>query len=569
MRDRSYLKSLLLKLDGSGYKAYKELRGDYQFDDFTLIIDRVQGDPFAAPSQLRIIVPQTEAGFPPQLYKTTSREIATRDYIARQFAQGAKQLSSHRGTGKSGLIEIAPLGQEVLARTAVLINEQELEVRFILGLPARGRSILGRQAVTMLCEELPQLVEKSLVYGSLNAQAVQHHADTVEDATELRQQLPEQKLLAFIANGAILPRRSGVDPRPLLDAVPFESPPSLEVELVCPNRGAIRGMGIREGINLIVGGGYHGKSTLLQAIELGIYNHIPGDGREYVVANPKGMKIRAEDGRRIVGVDISPFINHLPQRRSTTEFSTTNASGSTSQAANILEALEAGAELLLIDEDTSATNFTIRDRRMQELIAKEREPITPFIDKVRQLYDDYQVSTILVMGGSGDYFEVADCVIALDNYQPQDVTSQAKAIAQKYATGRNIEGGENFGKIKQRQPVMASINPSRGKQEYKISTKGLNTIIFGTEEIDLAAVEQLVDPGQLKAIAQALIYAKKTYQNQRLTVSEILAKINQDISRSRLDILTGFPKGDLAWFRPLELAAALNRLRSLQINSRE
>ena len=566
MSDRFSLHSLLLKLDGASYKAYKDIRGSYRFEDFTLIIDHVQGDPFAAPSQLRIIVPQTGANFPAQLYQSTSREVATRDYIARQFAQAAKHISSPRGTGKSGLIAIAPLGQEVLERTAVFINSQQLEVRFVLGLPARGRSILGRQAAAMLCEDLPKLVEDSLLYASLDAKDIQKQVETVEDADWLRQQLPQHNLVAFVANGAILPRRSGIDPRPLLDAVPFKSPPSLEVEFTCPNRGVIKGMGIPTGINLIVGGGYHGKSTLLRGIELGVYNHLPGDGREYVVANPWGMKIRAEDGRSIAGVDISPFINHLPQKRSTSKFFTTNASGSTSQAANIIEALEAGAKLLLIDEDTSATNFTIRDRRMQALIAKDKEPITPFIDKVRQLYADYGVSTILVMGGSGDYFEVADCVIAMEDYLPQDVTVKAKAIAQQYASNRNAEGGTSFGAISNRIPLGESIDPSRGKRESKIITKGVDKIIFGIEEIDLSAVEQLVDSGQLKAIAKALVYVKKTYISQQLTVSEILTKINQDISESGLDILTSFPQGDLTLFRPLELAAALNRLRSLRVN---
>ena len=418
----------------------------------------------------------------------------------------------------------------------------------------------------MLCDDLPKLVEASLLYGSLDAKDIQKHVETAEDADWLRQQLPQHNLVAFVANGAILPRRSGIDPRPLLDAVAFQSPASLEVEFVCPNRGVIKGMGIPTGISLIVGGGYHGKSTLLRGIELGVYNHLPGDGREYVVANPWGMKIRAEDGRSIAGVDISPFINHLPQKRSTSKFFTTNASGSTSQAANIIEALEAGAKLLLIDEDTSATNFTIRDRRMQALIAKDKEPITPFIDKVGQLYADYGVSTILVMGGSGDYFEVADYVIAMEDYLPQDVTPKAKAIAQQYASDRDAEGGTSFGVISNRIPLGESIDPSRGKRENKITTKGVDKIIFGIEEIDLSAVEQLVDSGQLKAIAKALVYAKKTYMSQQLTVSEILTKINQDISESGLDIITSFPQGDLAWFRPLELAAALNRLRSLQVN---
>ena len=564
MGDRNNLETTLRKLDNSSYKTYKEIRGRYQFANFTLIVDYVQGDPFASPSQVRIIIPQTVAKFPPQLYKSTSREIALRDYLARQFARQAAKVSSHRGTGKSGLIAIAPLGQEVLERTAVYIDRERIEVRFIVGLPARGRRILGRQAAQMLCEDVPYLVD-ALLYQSLDSAAIQQHVETIEDADWLRQQLSEQNLVAFVANGATLPRRSGIDPRPLLKAIPFQSPLSLEVEFDCPNRGKITGMGIPVGINLIVGGGYHGKSTLLKAIELGIYNHIPGDGREYVVADSSGMKIRAEDGRSIAGVDISPFINHLPQGRSTTNFFTTNASGSTSQSANIIEALEAGAKLLLIDEDTSATNFTIRDRRMQALIAKDKEPITPFIDKVSQLYTDYGVSTILVMGGSGDYFDVADRIIALDSYLPQDVTDKAKAIALEYTTARNAEGGTEFGRISSRILAANSINPSRGKREINLKSRGVEQINFGEEDIDLSAVEQIIDSGQLKAIALAIVYAKEKYISQQLTLTEVLAKVEADMTRSGLDILSNFPQGDLAQFRPLELAAAINRLRSLKV----
>ena len=559
------LKSQLLERDNASYKAYKDIRGKYKFAQFTLIIDRVQGDPFAAPSQVRVVIPQSVGKFPPRLYQNKSREVATRDYLARQFARVAKQYSSHRGTGKSGLIAIASLGQEVLERTAVFINEEELEVRFVVGLPARGRRILGRQAVAMLCEDIPKIVAQ-LLYKSLDTKAVQQQVETVEDADWLRQQLPSHNLVAFVPNGAILPRCSGIDSRPLVEAIPFQSPANLEVEFDCPNQGIVRGMGIPAGITLIVGGGYHGKSTLLRAIELGIYNHVPGDGREYVVTNPSAVKIRAEDGRGIVGVDISPFINHLPQGRSTTEFETANASGSTSQAANIIEALEAGTKLLLIDEDTSATNFTIRDRRMQELITKDKEPITPFIDKVEQLYRDYSVSTILVMGGSGDYFEVADLVIAMENYQPENVTAKAKAIALQYATDRSAEGGTSFGRINQRIPILDSIDSSKGKREVKLNTRDVDSITIGTDEIDLSAVEQLVDGGQLKAIAKTLVYLKAKYARQQLTLAEILNKLEENVDKSGLDVITDFAQGNLAQFRSLELAAALNRLRSLQIN---
>ncbi|WP_313656281.1 ABC-ATPase domain-containing protein, partial [Planktothrix agardhii] len=396
MKTQENLRQLLFDLDHRGYKAYKDIVGTYEFPNFTLIIDYVQGDPFAAPSKFRVQIPPTIAGFPAELYRTHSREIALRDYLIREFDQNAIEISSHRGTGKSGMIAVTKMGQEILERTAASTSEKGVEMRFFVGLPARGRNILGRQATMMICDDIPTLVDRSLRYQNLDKQAIKHHIETAEDADYLREKLAEKALVAFVANGAILPRKSGVDSRPLTEnVITFQSPKSLEVEFNCPNQGLIKGMGISQGITLIVGGGYHGKSTLLKAIELGVYNHIPGDGREFVITNPSAVKIRAEDGRSVAGVDISAFINQLPQGRSTTQFSTENASGSTSQAANIMEALEALVlvenspsipAVLLVDEDTAATNFMIRDRRMQALISKNQEPITPFIDKVRQLY---------------------------------------------------------------------------------------------------------------------------------------------------------------------------------------
>ncbi len=577
------LGQLLRQLDQRSYKAYKQIQGSYQFPGFVLIIDYVQGDPFAAPSRLRVQVPQAGqggAGFPKFLYASRSREIALRDYLTRQFDRVASQLRERRGSGKSGLMAIASPTQQVLERNALLVSDDQVEARFVVGLPARGRSILGDQAAELLCEDLPQIVARSLQYTALNADAIQHHVETVEDADGLRQQLANQRLVTFIADGAILPRRSGVDDRPLLEqALPFQSPESLRVELNRPNAGKITGMGIPQGVTLIVGGGYHGKSTLLSAIAHGIYNHIPGDGREAVVSDHTAVKIRAEDGRSIAGVNISPFINHLPLGRSTIQFSTENASGSTSQAANIMEALEVAAKVLLVDEDTSATNFMIRDRRMQALIAKEQEPITPFVDKIRQLYADYGVSSVLVMGGSGDYFEVADTVIAMTEFEPSDVTEQARAIAAQYATHRTPEGGASFGvihpRILQAKRLDAKFHPkfhskhSKDSQDNprgpKLKVRDVNELIFGAETIDLSAVEQIREVGQLRAIGAAVAYLQQHYLNGRRSLPQIIDAVMADLEAGGLDILTHSPQGDLAAFRPFELAAVVNRLRSLEI----
>lgn len=574
----------LLRLDQQSYKAYKQIQGRYQFPGFTLLIDHVQGDPFAAPSRLRVLVPQTEAQFPSELYRSPSREIALRDYLNRQFDRHSADLHERRGSGKSGLIAIASPKQEVLARSAVWIDEQQVEARFVVGLPARGRTILGRQAAELLCQDIPDIVRRSLLFRALEAEAIQKHVEIIEDADWLREQLSSRGLVAFIPDGAILPRQSGVNDQPMAriaqststTAIPFQSPDSLRVMFDRPNQGKITGMGIPKGVTLIVGGGYHGKSTLLRGIALGVYNHIPGDGREQLVTNATAVKIRAEDGRSITGVNISPFINHLPQGRSTVQFSTENASGSTSQAANIIEALEIGAKVLLVDEDTSATNFMIRDRRMQALIAKDKEPITPFVDKIRQLYEEQGVSTVLVMGGSGDYFEAADTVIAMVDFQPQEVTQQAKEIATAYQTDRASEGGTTFGTITTRIPVSKRLDAPQPKWQQgsevpredrspKLKVRDLDELVFGGEAVDLSAIEQIVDVGQLRAIGAAVAYLQQYYLDGKRPLVEIVAHVMLDVQRGTLDALTTYPQGDLAAFRSIELAAVLNRLRTLEV----
>jgi len=558
----------LNRIDGRGYKAYRDIEGEYDFYGFALIIDHVQADPFASPSRLRVIIPKRLAGFPTDTYNNKSRNVALCDYLARSFHRDILKLDSKRGgTGKSGLIAIDNGGQEILERTAILVTLESVEARFALGLPAAGRRVLGRQAQLMLCDDIPKIVKGALLFKNLNRQELYEHVELADDQNALRNALDKADIVAFIADGSTLPRATGIHDTPLKgkNVVPFQSPPNLLKKFSLPNQGVVCGMGVPRGVTLIVGGGYHGKSTVLKAIERGVYNHIPGDGREFAITVADAVKIRSEDGRRVEKVDISPFINNLPQGRQTKAFSTDDASGSTSQAANIIEALEIGANLLLFDEDTSATNFMIRDQRMQELVAKAKEPITPFIDKVRQLYKDYGVSSILVIGGSGDYFDVADTVIIMDEYIPRDATKEAKAIATKYAARRKNEGGEHFGGITPRIPLASSFDPSRGKREVKISPKGLQSILFGKHSIDLSYLDQLVDSSQTNSIGDTIYYAKRRYMDGKRTLAEIWNLIQRDIAEGRLDVLTPYPAGDLALPRKHELAAAINRLRTLAI----
>jgi predicted ABC-class ATPase len=568
-RSSDSLRRVLRQIDGAGYGAYKRIKGEWDFPDFTLVVDYVQGDPYARPSRLRLLMPLTRCDIPNQYYSNPSREIALRDYLTRRFQLTASDyVSRGTGSGRSGTVIIDPPSQEILERTSILIHPEHLEARFLVGLPAQGRRILGSEAERILIQELPPAVVAAFVFENLDEADLSRHVYGSEDQDSLRGQLGDAGLVAFVADGANLPRRSGIDPRPMVgeQVVPFTSPPSLHASFTLPNRGEVRGMGIPNGVTLIVGGGYHGKSTLMEAIQLGVYNHIPSDGRDLVATVPDAVKIRAEDGRCVSHVDISGFISNLPQKSDTTAFSSPDASGSTSQAANIVEALEVGATLLLMDEDTSATNFMIRDHRMQQLVSKDHEPITPFIDRVRQLYSGHGVSTILVVGGSGDFFDVVDTVVMMDEFRPRDVTEEAKAIATEYVSKRSVETADSFGAITPRVVDPQSFALNRHGGDTRVRTHGVKTIQFGDEEIDVSDTEQLTDPSQLTAIGDALLYCRD-YLMQGATLSEMMQRLDVIIEREGLDVLSNLPIGDHARFRRFELAAAINRLRTLRIAS--
>ncbi len=558
------LQTVLTNIDGRGYKAYKQIQGEYRFPDFHLCIDHVQGDPFAEPSRCRILVDQATAAIPPQFYSNPTRRIALEDYLGRSFARAiAQHVRGARGSGRSGEITIAPYGQQVLRRNSVLVTDGVLELRFQTALPADGRSIAASQALEMLFQELPQVVTTGLLCIGHRQTEAQAHIDSVEDQQHLRNQLQEHDLVAFIGDGSILPRMSGIDDQPLPDAVPFLAPDPMALELERLHQGPVRGLGIPAGVTLIVGGGFHGKSTLLHAIEYGVYDHIRADGRALVVTEPSAYKIRAEDGRAITGVDISPFINNLPQDKDTRSFSTQNASGSTSQAANIMEALAAGANTLLIDEDTSATNFMIRDRRMQALVVKEKEPITPLVQRIRSLYREQEVAVILVMGGSGDFFEHADHVLMLDNYLVQDVTQEAKALAvsQDISEATTTPIRQTYPRI----PKQACLNPQQQNNRDKIQAFGTRALRYGTTEIDLSRVEQLVDRGQLQAVGYLMSHYYNTSAYQDRELMDVLVEILAQIEARGMDSITPYTMGTLAMPRLQELAATINHMRNLRL----
>lgn len=566
MKSSAELKKDILAIDHRGYPGYKGLRGRYQFKDHVLSIDHVQGDPFASPSHLSVHVDGHKAGFPKDYYQDDISRITLQDHLTRCFGKALAPFSfKAKGSGKSGLLSVSHCGQQVLERTACEVSaDGSVTVRFEAGFPANGRSVNAGELVKMLFQFVPEAAQIALFYDRLNKNALKAAIELARDQQFIREHLSEQGLAAFLADGSVLPRESGISDRPMKGAVPFQSPAACKVTVTLPYHGPVTGMGIKKGITLFVGGGYHGKSTILQALEMGVYNHIAGDGREYVITDPSAWKLRAEDGRSISHTDISPFINHLPNKKDTVHFSTEDASGSTSQSANLMEAVESGSKLLLIDEDTSATNFMIRDELMQKVICREEEPITPFIERVRSMYDDLGVSSIIVAGSSGSFFGIADTIIQMKEYIPYDITERAGEAAASYPA------------LKQQEHFPASDNMRAPKANQalkkdprlKMKTMGTNEMLLAKDAIELRYLEQLIDPEQTNALAYALKYLELNRMNGSRTVPQLLDDIEVLTASKGLSALYDkeYVRSGLAMPRRQEIAACLNRYRKLYFN---
>mgnify|MGYP000186329319 FL=1 len=554
------LRQQLSSIHQKSYPAYKTLKGIYDFKHFLLSIDHVQGDPFASPSHLSIQVPAKIAAFPAFCFSAKNIRIAVQDYILRKFSQ---QLSIYnfkaKGSGKSGSISTSVCGQKVLERTACEISSDFVTVRFTVGFPANGRTINAFELEKILFEFLPSCVEKSLLYKNLSPKAVESVVFLAEDQEFLRQELKKHQLVAFVANHSILPRESGISQKPMKNAVPFQSPASLETEFTLPHRGKIKGMAIPQGITLIAGGGYHGKSTLLTALEDGVYNHIAGDGREFVLTDSSAVKLRAEDGRFIKDVDISLFINDLPNGKDTHCFSTLDASGSTSQAAGIVEGMEAGSTLFLLDEDTSATNFMVRDGFMQQVISRDKEPITPFLERAPQLFSKAGISTILVAGSSGAFFHIADTVIQMDRYQALDITEKVKKLCSDYPLPPSSVPSFYMPSSKR---VMSSTKKASYK-DFKIKCHGKDSFSIGKDTVDLRYIEQLTDKEQTAALGELLRYAQEYLVDGKRTISEIISVLQNKIEKDGFSAFFGnsYIPYDLAVPRIQEIFSCFNRYR--------
>ncbi len=583
MKSSTELRTLLRDLDHKSYPAYKSLAGTYDFGNYTLSVDHVQGDPFASPSSLHVEILHRAAGFPLSCYEQEPARIALQDHLTRRLAEQFEDYNfKAKGSGKSGLLSVTRCGQEVLERSACQITSGKIIARFHVGFPAFGRTINAGELEKILFDFLPRCVENSFFYKKLDSRKVEQAVFLSEDQDYIRRYLKEHNLAAFVANGSVLPRKSGVSDLPMKGSVPFVSPASMETTLELPHGGSIKGMAVKQGITLIVGGGYHGKSTLLEALQMGVYNHVSGDGREYVITDDTAVKLRAEDGRSIRQVDISLFIRDLPNKKDTSCFSTEDASGSTSQAAGVVEGIEAGTRLFLIDEDTSATNFMVRDEFMQQVISREKEPITPFLERARDLYEKAGVSSILVAGSSGAFFYIADTILQMDSYRPVDITARVKQLCRDHTAPRvqapdfkipgfsrvlppsrqgheDKKGGRGYG----RGRGGSSGRDAGGRPEHmKIKTFGRDSFSLDRETVDLRYLEQLADTEQLNALAHLLRLGAEQVLDGKKTVQQVVRQIYDSLEKKGWEpFCSSYVPCGLAKPRIQEVYACVNRYR--------
>ena len=560
------LEQLLRENDHRPYPAYKALKGRYVFQGYVLSIDHVQGDPFAAPSSLSLHLTASQHGFPKEFYATPHRRVMLQDYLLRGFYKELGKYSHKAGgSGKSGTLSVSSCGQEVLERSALTIAPADgsLILRFSAGFPAAGRTTLAMELKKMLFEYVPACAAKTLRYAVSDKTEIQRWISLSDDQKAIREQLSEKGLVAFVANGAILPRKSGVDDRPMQGAVEFVSPAEDLVTLSLPGGRTISGLGVKKGITLVVGGGYHGKSTLLKALERGVYNHVPGDGREYVITEDTAMKLRSEDGRSVKQLDISAFIRDLPSKRDTKCFSTEDASGSTSQAACTVEAILSGSKTLLIDEDTSATNFMVRDALMQKVIHPGEEPIIPFISRMRQLFDELGISTILVAGSSGAFFEISDTILQMKEYKPIDITRKAKEAAE--ATSEKMEKPDQLALAPDRRVPFPNKEVTESRK-VKVRGNGTDAVSLGHESVELRFVEQVVDNEQTNLLGAMLRTLEEQYFNGRDPLSKCAGSLYDKLTAQGFSAASqGSVPGNLAMVRVQEFWAMINRYRGLKL----
>ena len=547
---RDAFRLLLREIDGSPYARYGRLVGVHALPPFELEVERIPADPFAGPARIQLRLPLQSTGIPAELLRSPLQRLAVEDFLTRGAAEALRDLFGRAGTMPpgSGRLLIEPPGPAVLARTTCRVTEAAVALRLSADLPARGRQALGLQAEVLLAETLLRLGTATLTVSRRRLESLRAHVAAVVDHAAIQEALATRGLVAFVADGA----RPGRDPGglgPHREALPFHAPESSAVTLVLPHAGSVRGLGIPAGVTLLVGPAFHGKSALLSALVASVRPHPPGDGRERIAVLPTALAVRAEAGRAIRRLDLSAFLLDLPGGGPVADVTTDDAPAALAQAAAVVEAVEAGSTLLLVDEDAAAPGFLVRDARMQRLAPRPPGSLVTLLERVRALSEKLSVSTLIATAGAGDYLEVADTVLRVQDFALEDVTAQAREIARATASMRLAE------------PLPELVPPSRREGArampgLRAGPAGARSVRLGDEILDLAALDGFTESGEVRALAHRL--------------ARIAARLGPGVTPAEAVVQDAAEAvdaagEDLAEPRTVDVYAALVRWRGLQL----
>ena len=563
MRDKKEFYSILESLNGRKFADYEKIVGDFDFARYVLKFHAIPSEPDEVLFVVR--VPQMVAGFPPHTYNSPVRRTGLEDLLTREIAAKIQELKTGKAFVTPRLeVSVAEPGQKILPRSSMVITEEFVEARIYVQLPHHNGRVRSAEALRIFFEDVPWIVNQSLVYCNLSEDAVDRFVDVMEDADQMRQLLTTQGLVGFVAEGSQLARLPDSDCPDREHPIPLHVASELQREFDVPNAGAVRGLGIASGLTLILGDTLSGRPALLRTIADGIYNHVPDDGREYAVTSPDAVYVSADPGRSVQRVDLGAFLA-ADDRGNVQRFSTISADAVTSQAAGVIEALEVGARALILDESDSASEFLSGNAMLANALEGLSPSVTSLAARARELVDDLGVS--LVVGAwalAGDYVPVADTILLMVNGSLKDITKEVK----EGEWPRLPEPTPMLGDLleKSRWVVATSIDPGLGKEDAVITAAEIDRLSFGANTVKLDCVHQLADRHQTATIGLVLHYAKTHYMDEGRPLRELLDLVDRDLSTEGLETLVRELRGDLVRPRRYEIAAALNRLTTLRIS---
>ena len=557
-------------LNGKNYGLYKSLADKpWDFGDFVLDFLHVQGDPFAPASRVVVRAKLSALGYAPEWGSDFEHRLALSDFLYRRLGR----LVQERYPGKDAAVVFNTAGPEMLVRNSLWIDNGELRACLQVRLPGEGRKIQAEEAAEILTMVLPDLVSAGLYCDKAAVPELQEYYRVLAERKAILAELDARGLCAFVPDGAVLPRASGLSEMPLEGAVKFEAPEEMAVTLsVCGRE--IRGMGIPKGITVITGGAFHGKSTLLQALIRAVFPHVPGDGREGIVVDETALRVGVEDGRSVRGTDLSMFVRDLPGGISTKDFNTLSASGSTSEAANLLEAMEAGARTFFIDEDSSAVNFLIRDVRVRKLLGDEREPLIPLTDRIRELATA-GMSFVLVAGACGDYLDIADNIIVMANYRAECArftacAGQGRSKPAEASVSLDLVPPSPRPFAVYMQPLQKSVRPASAvERQVKVKLSGDFLLQIGFLVADTSRLVTLVDKQQRLGagfmMLNMLQNAASNSEGEAGVAGESVAAVAQKLCDSIRNVgFRNLPQGmsrEMSLPRAVDIACVAFRLR--------